>query len=65
MYHITFVNDPKTLKATIYFTYLTETVYTAVLAYHLTFLTINPRYKGYFVYVVIPVCGGLGALHLF
>ena len=64
MYHITFVNDPKTLKGIIYFTYLTETVYTAVLAYHLTFLTINPSYEGGFVYVVIPVCGGLGALLL-
>jgi hypothetical protein len=63
MYYITFDNDPKTLKATIYIIYFTEVVYTAMLSYDLVDLVVTPTYQGCFVWVVVPVCGGLGALH--
>jgi hypothetical protein len=64
MYHITFPNDSKTLKATIYFTYFTEVVYTAMLTYDLVDLVVTPSFEGCFVWVVVPVCGGVGTLHL-
>lgn len=62
MYHITFINDSKTLKATIYIIYLVEAVYTAMLAYDLVDLTLNPNYNACFLSLIVPICGGLGAL---
>ncbi|KAF8348503.1 hypothetical protein F5887DRAFT_950363 [Amanita rubescens] len=62
MYYITFDNDPKTLKAIIYIIYFTEVVYTAILSYDLVDLVVTPTYEGCFVWVVVPVCGGIVAL---
>ncbi len=62
MYHITFINDSKKLKATIYIIYLAETVYTAMLAYDLVDLVLNPNYNGCFSSLIVPVCGGLRGL---
>ncbi|KAF8348501.1 hypothetical protein F5887DRAFT_1156987 [Amanita rubescens] len=62
MYYITFINDSKKLKATIYFIYLAETVYTAMLAYDLVDLVLNPTYNGCFASLIVPICGGLQAL---
>ena len=41
MYHTSFPKDSKVLKATVYIIYLTETIYTIMLAYGLTLLVIE------------------------
>jgi len=62
MYYITFINDSKKLKATIYAIYFIEMVYTAMLAYDLVDLVLNPNYNACFATLIVPICGGLRAL---
>ena len=62
MYHISFPKDSKTLKATVYTIYLTETVFTIMLAFDLTHLVIEPDYDSCFPTLITPIFGGLGAL---
>jgi len=62
MYHITFINDSKKLKATLYTIYFIETVYTAMLAYDLVGLVLNPNYNACFASLIVPICGGLRGL---
>ncbi|KAF8346707.1 hypothetical protein F5887DRAFT_92369 [Amanita rubescens] len=62
MYYIIFINDSKKLKATIYAIYFIEMVYTAMLAYDLVDLVLNPNYNACFATLIVPICGGLQAL---
>lgn len=62
MYHISFPKDSKMLKATVYIIYLTETIYTIMLAYDLTLLVIEPGYNACSPSLIVPIFGGLGAL---
>ena len=61
-YYITFTEDSRMLKAIIYAVYLIETIFTAMIAYDLTQLVVDPNYTACFASIIISICGGLGAL---
>ncbi len=61
-YYITFTKDSRMLRAIIYAIYLIETIFTALLAYDLTQLVVDPDYTACFASIIISICGGLGAL---
>jgi len=50
------------LRAIIYAIYLIETIFTALLAYDLTQLVVDPDYTVCFASIIISICEGLGAL---
>jgi hypothetical protein len=47
------------MKIAIYIIYLTEAIYTGMLAYDLTSLVLHPA-KDALTPLLIPVCGGMG-----
>ncbi|KAF8350388.1 hypothetical protein F5887DRAFT_1069410 [Amanita rubescens] len=62
LYYISFPEDSRLLKATIYIIYLTETVYTILLTYGWG----QSLLDGGFLYpigsIIIPICGSIGVL---